>query len=230
MHNTLAEIGMMSGTKNELLKMISCEVSEGKENVACHVESIGKLVDMVKDLCEAEKECMEKKYYEMMVCEMMTDGDDMEEIGRMGYDKWHYASGKFAPKGKGHRVATSTTRSGFNPMPLNPIDRNPHDGGPYWHEDPMVMNYRMGYPMDDMGDAMHPSRYGQGFDNYKERKKHYTETGSEQERMDMNSKIEEATYDSLDAMREMWADANPEVRTKLMGSVNRFLEEMKKMK
>lgn len=230
MHDTLAAIGMMSGTKNELLKMIACEVSEGKENVACHVEAIGQLVDMVKDLCEAEKDCMKKKYYEMAVCEMMADGEDMEEIGRMGYDKWHYASGKFAPKGHGHRVATSTTRSGFNPMPLNPIDHNPRDGGPYWHEYPMMMNDRMGYPIDDMMEAMEPSRYGQGFEKYKERKKHYTETGSEEERMDMNSKIEEATYDSLDAMREMWKDANPDVRVKLMGSVNRFLEEMKKLK
>lgn len=230
MHNTMAEIGMMCGSKNDLLKMIACEVSEGKENVACHIEAIGQLVDMVKDLCEAEKDCMKKKYYEMMVCEMMGDGEDMEEIGRMGYDKWHYASGKFAPKGRGHKVATSTTRSGFTPMPINPIDHNPHDGGPYWFEDPMKMNDRMGYPMDTLGDAMHPSKYGMSYEEYKERKKHYTETGGDHERMEMDSKIEEATYDSLDAMREMWRDANPEVRTKLMGSVNRFLEEMKKMK
>lgn len=230
MHEVMAYIGKSCEVKNTLLKWIAEEIGCGKESYLEHFEAIGEMVDEVKDLAEAEKDCMKKKYYEMLICEMMQEDEDMNDVGRMGYDKWHYASGKFAPKGRGHRVPTSTTRSGFTPMPLNPIDRNPHDAGPYWRESPMYMNDRMGYPMDSMGEAMTPSRYGQGFEEYKERKKQYSETGGEQEKMDMDSKIEEATYDSLDAMREMWRDANPDVRVKLMGSVNRFLEEMKKMK
>lgn len=248
MHDTMAVIGMMKATSKTLLEMIACEVAEGKENVACHVDELGKLVDMVKDFSEAEEKCMKKKYYEMLVGYMMEEGEDMAELGRMGYDNWKYANGRYAPKGHGHRI-----RGGFTPMPIDPMDSNPHDGGPYWYDPSRMMthpfgypvderdnvhpktgktdmNERMGYPIDSMMDAMNPSKYGTMYDEYKTRKKYYTQTGAAADHESMEKSIEDATYDSLDAMKEMWMDAKPETRKKLVADVTMFLEEMKKTK
>lgn len=251
MHETMAAIGMMKGSCKTLLELIACEIAEGKENIACHVDELGKMVDMVKDFSEAEEKCMKKKYYEMLVGYMMSDDDDMDELGRMGYDNWRYKSGQFAPKGHGHR-----TRSGFNPMPMDsePYDEVPRWNGPYWHDPSKMlthpfgypdgkgrdtsrprtgitdMNERMGYPIDSYGDAMNPSKYGTMYDEYKTRKRHYTQTGSTADHEGMDQSIEDATYDSLEAMKEMWVDAKPETKKKLIADVAMFLEEMKKSK
>lgn len=225
MHETLMAIAKIGEQKQKLMDMFREELCEDKEVIGCHIEKIGDIADMIKDLCEAEKECMEKKYYEMMICALMEEDQPLEEIGRMGYDKWHYASGKFAPKGRGHRV-------GYERMPMdwrnNPMNQNPHDAGPYWMD--AKENMRMGYhPADDYMDGMHyPSKYGVGYDEYKERKKHYTETHSSPDHESMDAKIEEATHDAIDAMKEMWMDAKPETRRMLTTDVAMFLEEMKK--
>lgn len=45
-------------------------------------DQMGELVDMIKDLCEAEKECLEACYYDMMI-------EDMGGESRYGYDEGH---------------------------------------------------------------------------------------------------------------------------------------------
>lgn len=226
MQETLLAIGKIHEQKQKLMDMFREELCEDKETIGCHIEKIGEIADMIKDLCEAEKECMEKKYYEMMICTLMEEDSSMEDIGRMGYDKWHYASGKFAPKGHGHRV-------GYNRVPMDMrypdyVDQDSHIKDQNWLDPTRSM--RMGYhPEDSNMDGMyHPSKYGVSYDEYKERKKYYTQTHDEKHHHDMEAMIEEATYDSLDAMKEMWMDAKPETRRKLTADVAMFLEEMKK--
>lgn len=79
--------------KHDLIDAVKAQVAGGLENV--NTEELGEVVDMIKDLAEAEEACMEACYYET-VTEAMTEGED-----RMGYDRWRYASGRFAPKGRG---------------------------------------------------------------------------------------------------------------------------------
>lgn len=79
--------------KHDLIEAAKAEMAKGIENVP--TEEMGEVVDMIKDLASAEKDCMEAAYYET-VTDAMTDGDE-----RMGYDRWRYASGRFAPKGRG---------------------------------------------------------------------------------------------------------------------------------
>lgn len=105
--------------KHDLIDAAKAEMAKGIEQV--NTEEMGEVVDMIKDLASAEKDCMEAAYYET-VTEAMTDGDE-----RMGYDRWRYASGRFAPKGRG-------TRSGYMPPVV--------DGNEYPAEYPMP---RMGY-------------------------------------------------------------------------------------
>lgn len=80
--------------KHRLIDWTKTETVKGFETPE-EVEILGEVVDMIKDLAEAEEACMEACYYET-VTEAMTEGE-----GRMGYDRWRYASGQFAPKGRG---------------------------------------------------------------------------------------------------------------------------------
>lgn len=80
--------------KHKLIDAAKAQMAMGVENV--DTEEMGEVVDMIKDIAEAEEACMEACYYET-VTEAMTDYD-----GKQGYDRWRYSSGRFAPAGRGH--------------------------------------------------------------------------------------------------------------------------------
>lgn len=78
--------------KHTLIDAVKMELARGIENV--DTGELGEVVDMIKDIASAEESCMEASYYEV-VTEAMTDSESM------GYDRWRYSSGRFAPKGRG---------------------------------------------------------------------------------------------------------------------------------
>ena len=220
MHKTMMEVESICEIRKKLECILRNEVEEGRENLLCHFTEIGYLTDMVKDLSEAEAEKLKAKYYEMMICEMMMQDESMHDAGKMGYDHWRYADVSVPRAQIGSNRASKmhgdSIREPYDQMRrmerddqrvMRDISKMEHDG-------------RMGYPM---------SKY----DMYKQHKEKYKSTGvpfNETERHEMDAVIEDATYDSIDSLKEMWADANPETRKKLIGSVAVFLEEMKKSK
>lgn len=96
-------------TAEKMLEYIEmCIGARGIQNI--DPEKLGEYTDMVKDLNEAE-------YYARISHAMKEDGE--AKGYRMGYDRYRYANGEFAPKGRGHL--------GYTPMHID-------------------MNERMGYP------------------------------------------------------------------------------------
>ena len=68
----------------------------GIDNVSlADLNEIGQWIDIAKDLTEYDKN--------MRVIEAM-DEEQEDSYGRMGYDRYRYADGRFAPKGRGHRM------------------------------------------------------------------------------------------------------------------------------
>ena len=61
-------------------------------------DEAGKVIDMIKDLAEAEEKGWKACYYKTIIDDMYS----YDQNDRMGYDNWRYSSGRFAPKGKGH--------------------------------------------------------------------------------------------------------------------------------
>lgn len=82
----------LNDIKHTLIEAVKMELANGVE--LANTEELGAVVDMIKDIAEAEESCMEACYYEV-VTEAMTDD------GKSGYDRWRYSSGRFAPKGSG---------------------------------------------------------------------------------------------------------------------------------
>ena len=98
----------------KLSECAKCEIDKGIENIdPCEM---GQVTDMMKDLAEA-------MYYRTLMKAMEESSADetMEMFERYGdgrryYDRYRYADGRFAPKGRG-------TRRGY-------------DEPPYWHMTP----------------------------------------------------------------------------------------------
>lgn len=106
-------------------KMIECltekalaELDKGIENV--DTKEMGEVVDMIKDLNEAEYRAVivksmkeadeERKEYDKELLRVLKD-EYGEEGGRRYYDHYRYADGRFAPKGHG------TYRRGYEEPP-----------------------------------------------------------------------------------------------------------------
>lgn len=192
---------------DKLLDWIDCEVSEGKENVACHIDAFGKLVDAAKDMGELEEKLVKARYYHTVTEAMLDYEEDEEESERYGYDNWRYASGRYAPKGHGHR-------SGYS---------NPFRGRVNIHEPMMDGTIRMGYPMDRDRDM---SKYGRNYDEYIEAKRHYTESRKDTDHKMMNDRIENAVMDTVMMAKEMYKDASPETRKGMKDTFKKMLDEL----
>lgn len=142
------------------------EFEKGIENV--DTSEMGQVVDMIKDLAEAE--------YHSIISKAMKKADEEEEeydkellrslkaeygeeSGRRYYDQYRYANGRFAPKGRG-------TRRGY-------------EEPPYYH---MPVNYNDMEYMRDMDKSQGKMYYSESIaphvseSNYDRAKRHYTET------------------------------------------------------
>lgn len=176
----------------------------------------GQIVDMIKDLAKAEKDCVEKTYYESVVGAMDEYGFEneieIEKTGRAGYDTRRYASGRYAPKGHGHYSPVH----GYTPThPMNPhmpmMDHEEHESMGY----PNMSKSRMGYPMDT-----------QSYHEYDKARKHYHETKDANEKIKMEHHADQYIHDVSDSIRDMWNDATPEMKKRIKGDMSKLLAEM----
>lgn len=154
------------------------EFEKGIENV--DTSEMGEVVDMIKDLAEAE--------YHSIISKAMKKADEEEEeydkellrslkaeygeeSGRRYYDQYRYANGRFAPKGKG------TYRRGY-------------EEPPYYHMYPEAEHMR---DMDrDYGkmyytEPMNESGYDRAKRNYTETKEMHSGTTPEDKEQRMKA-------------------------------------------
>lgn len=217
------EVEKMCELKNKLISWVEEEFSKGVECV--QTDEAGEAVDMIKDLADAEKNCWKAKYYKSIV-EAMEEAEEEEEAesrlmklmsmmdgeGRMGYDNWRYSSGRFAPSGHGHR-------SGYTPMHM------PTTVDAHWNE-------RLGYDgdrMDGRSRSMtsgYDSPYSRSYDEYKDARRHYTESKSSSDKEEMHRHAERHLRETIDTMKEIWGDADPEMKKKMKADLTRLLGDM----
>lgn len=195
-------------------------ISNLKQELACgidnsNVQQIGLVVDMVKDLVHAEKNCAETLYY-LSVAKAMDDYGDEESSDRYGYDRYRYASGRFAPKGKGHY-------SGYHPISKMP---------PYIHdmsqmyEDGMID--RMGYDDSGRGNrSQSGSRYGYNYDKYDEARQHFNETKDPRYKDEMSQEAMHHVRGFKESVKDMWTSSDPDLRQKLKSEMQAMISELK---
>lgn len=110
-----------------------CELEKGTENVdTCEM---GQVVDMIKDLNEAEYKAVivkamkkadeEKEEYDKMLLRELKE-EYGEDDGRRFYDHYRYSDGRFAPKGHGTYRGYSEPYYHMTPEMYRDMDRDTH--------------------------------------------------------------------------------------------------------
>lgn len=197
----------------KLSECAKIEMESGIENVdTCEM---GKVVDMMKDLSEA-------MYYRTLTKAM--DESNLEETlemferygdGRRFYDKYRYADGRFAPKGRG------TYRRGYYEpyYHMTPEMYREHD--PEWYRD-----------MDRKDGKMYYTEPITMESRYDKAKRMYTETkakhnsGSVEDKQLTLKEGEKMLNVIIDELMEMVSDATPEmknmIKTKGMSAMQKI--------
>lgn len=191
----------------------STELSKGTEHV--NTREFGDVVDMIKDLTEAEKNKMEACYYKTLIDAMKDHeyGEDYDEYGpiegqRMGYPRSRDSRGRFTSNRRG----MSSNREGMQEHEM-------------W-DDPRfikMFNERMSYSNGAYGGGRRgqtqSSRYGYSHDEYMDKKSSYApEMKAERAKL-----IEDHMDDLYGMFKEEVSDMTPEEKQLWKTKLNRII-------
>lgn len=212
----------ISDTKERLMSEVHSKVAQGLKS--CDVKEAGEIVDMIKDLAEAEEKCWKSCYYKTVIKAMEEVGDEYWDEG-MGYTPHRSAStGRFTSRG-------GRGRMGYRPVP----EEEDYIHG-YLNDPDEFRRRMMGYnptmPMHSnrmIGDGemrRDEDRYGQAYRKFKDAKKYYTQTQSPEHREAMRSSANEHMADTMVTIRDMWASADPDLRKQMKANLSTLVGEM----
>ena len=174
--------------------------------------------------------------------EAMDEAEQEEKMyGRMGY-RGRAANGRFV-----HRPGRGRS-AGYTPylhmMDDGMDDYDMYDDMPY----PMT-GYRMGYTGGNMGNSSssgsysgnygggnsrsgyegmrQPSRYGESYDRYSDRRRHYHESGDADSKKKMEDSIGEVFDDMENVVQDVWKEMTPEQKQKYKQRMTQMVQNMK---
>ena len=197
--------------------------------------------DDLKDCMEIVKSaiCADKDYREV---EAMDEEEKM--YGRMGY-RGRAANGRFV-----HRPGRGRS-AGYTPY-LHMMEDNMDEYGMYDEMPYPMTGYRMGYTDGNRGGNMgnssssgsysgnygggnsrsgyesvrQPSRYGESYDRYSDRRRHYHETKDADSKKQMDDSMKEYMADVMENMRDMWKDADPTLRQTMKADLTKMVQQL----
>lgn len=204
-------------------KMIECltekalaELDKGIENV--DAKEMGEVVDMIKDLNEAEYKAVivksmkeadeERKEYDKELLRALKD-EYGEESGRRYYDEYRYkTTGRFAPKGKGSYVG-----------------RRGYEEPPYYHSYPerdMDREYGRMYYTEPTASESGYDRAKRMYTETKEMHKNNTPEDKEHKMKSLDSYTKELASDITGMVADMTAEEKNLLRNKLSNLVSKI--------
>lgn len=197
----------------------STELAKGTEQV--NTKEFGEVVDMIKDLTEAEKNKAEACYYNTLIDAMENAdyGEDYDEYGpieRRGYDRMGYRGQGGGSRGSRGSRSMSSRRS--YPMEDMMYDQRRDE----------YMQGRMGYSNGAYGGGSRgmtsspSSRYGYSHDEYMQNRRMYSSNSPE----DMQKKtkmIEERMDDLYGMFKDEVKDMSPEEKQVWKTKLNRII-------
>lgn len=197
--------------------------------------------DDLKDCMEIVKSaiCADKDYREV---EAMDDFE--KEYGRMGY-RGRARNGRFV-----HRSGRGRS-AGYTPY-LHMMDDGMDEYDMYDEMPYPMTGYRMGYTDGNRGGNMgnssssgsysgnygggnsrsgyegmrQPSRYGESYDRYSDRRRHYHETKDAESKKQMDESMKEYMADVMENMRDMWKDADPTLRQTMKADLTKMVQQL----
>lgn len=204
--------------KKKFLKIVDTELNE-KSTKELNTEELGQVVDMIKDLAEAEKCCQEACYYQSVVKAM---DEAKEEDHRMGYspkarmrlanryfmDNYDYP--EMSNMRMGYPKRGESSRDGS-------MDRSRDSMGRF------TSSGRSGY---DGYDEDRNDRYGRAYNEFRKARRHYTETKSMADKQMMDEHANEHLVDSMQTLKEIWEASDPTLRKKMKADLQKFSNDL----
>jgi len=201
-------------------------ISYAMEHKDClDIPAYGQVIDMIKDLYEAEKYCFEACYFKTATEELRQE--EMDIPGRHGYDHWRTSSGRFAKKGTGHYSA------GYPRLPMIPNDMRHDDiyGYPMDSRDydgktegddrsgypRRNMVGRYGYPMDEMKSKT--------YNEWNDARRHYHDTADPTSKKEMDEHAMKHAKEVVETSRDIYKEASPEMRMKLKNEFQKMMAD-----
>lgn len=183
--------------RKRLIDAVKSQMDAGIEHI--DTKEMGEVIDMIKDLYEAEKYRKEACYYGSII-DAMEDASEEGHSDRMGYDGNHV---RFDPFGDYMR------KDSVRKIPV-------HEAG----------NMRMGYPGEDKGMMDDDYRYGRAYNDYRKARRHYTQTKAATDKEMMDEKASDHLSDTIHTIHEIWDMADPNLRKKMKADLQKLVGEM----
>ena len=203
-HKSTEKYNDICSLKHHMLHYVMGETEKGFEPTPEKVHVLKEYIEMIKCLAETEKECQEADYYEAVVQAMEENG--MMESERMGYNPNRNRMGQYSDGRAGSGDSGSNSRRGYSPdrMYSRMMPGNDPDG---WGED--------------------DPRHAESFNRFRRAKRYYTRTHSEEDKQRMKDASNEHMMETMSTIREMWDDADPDLRTRMKADLTNLVTNLK---
>ena len=199
-HKSTEKYNDICSLKHNLLHYVMGETEKGLEADPAKVHVLKEYIEMIKCLAETEKECQEADYYESVVAAM-------EDSERMGYNPNRNRRGEYSD-GRGRSSdGDYSSRRGYSPDKMYSRMMMPGDDPDFWGDDDF--------------------RHGESFNRFRRAKRHYTRTHSEEDKQRMKDASNEHMMETMATIREMWDDADPDLRTRMKADLTNLVSNLK---
>ena len=205
-HKSTEKYNDICSLKHHMLHYVMGETERGFEPNPEKVHVLKEYIEMIKCLAETEKECQEADYYEAVVQAMEDNG--MMDSERMGYNPNRNRMGQYSDGRAGNRNGDSgsNSRRGYSP-------------------DRMYSRMMPGDDRDDWGDD--DPRHSEAFNRFRKAKRYYTKSHSEEDKQRMRDASNEHMMETMATIREMWDDADPDLRARMKTDLTNLVTNLK---
>ena len=205
-HKSTEKYNDICSLKHHMLHYVMGETEKGFEPTPEKVHVLKEYIEMIKCLAETEKECQEADYYEAVVQAMEENG--MMESERMGYNPNRNRMGQYSDGRAGNRNSDSgsNSRRGYSP-------------------NRMYSRMMPGDDRDEWGDD--DPRYSEAFNRFRKAKRYYTKSHSEEDKQRMKDASNEHMMETMSTIREMWDDADPDLRARMKTDLTNLVTNLK---
>lgn len=205
-HKSTEKYNDICSLKHHMLHYVMGETERGFEPNPEKVHVLKEYIEMIKCLAETEKECQEADYYEAVVQAMEDNG--MMDSERMGYNPNRNRMGQYSDGRAGNRNGDSgsNSRRGYSP-------------------DRMYSRMMPGDDRDEWGDD--DPRHSEAFNRFRKAKRYYTKSHSEEDKQRMKDASNEHMMETMATIREMWDDADPDLRARMKTDLTNLVTNLK---
>ena len=204
-HKSTEKYNDICSLKHHMLHYVMGETEKGFEANPEKVHILKEYVEMIKCLAETEKECQEADYYEAVVQAMEDTG--MMDSERMGYNPNRNRMGQYSDGRAGNSDSGSNSRRGYSPDMYSRMMMRPGDD------------------RDDWGDD--DPRHSESFNRFRKAKRYYTKSHSEEDKQRMKDASNEHMMETMATIREMWDDADPDIRARMKADLTNLVTNLK---